>query len=82
MNKIALLTLAVGKDSAYIDAVQRYSPYTRSCLAQYGNLDYYLLTDREDKTEGFIYVHCPTSVWPYPLGCYWINLKQTLILPK
>lgn len=65
MNKIALFTLAVGKDSTYINAVQRYCFYNRTSLMQNVDIDYYLLTDRKNTTKKFIHIPCTTSVWPY-----------------
>jgi glycosyltransferase involved in cell wall biosynthesis len=60
-------TIALGKDSVYINAVQRYSSYNRTCLEQYSHLDYYLLTDREEKIKGLIHVPCPISIWSYTI---------------
>ncbi|MDR1200097.1 MAG: hypothetical protein LBL58_00510 [Tannerellaceae bacterium] len=65
MSKIALFTLAVGENSAYINAVKRYSSYNKVCLEQYANLDYCLLTDREEDIEGLIHIPCPTNIWPF-----------------
>jgi hypothetical protein len=65
MSKIALFTIAVGKDSVYFDSVRRYLPYNRQHFDQGCDVDYILFTDRSEAIEGVISVPCGSSVWPY-----------------
>ena len=64
-NKIALFTIAVGKDPVYFDSVRRYFPYNRENFGQNLSVDYYIFTDRTETIEGVISIPCTTTVWPY-----------------
>ena len=46
--KIALFTIAVGKDPIYFDSVCRYFPYNRENFGQNQDVDYYVFTDRNE----------------------------------
>jgi glycosyltransferase involved in cell wall biosynthesis len=64
-NKIALFTIAVGKDPIYFDSVQRYFPYNKENFGQDHDVDYYVFTDRAEIIEGITSIPCQPSVWPY-----------------
>ncbi|MDR1503600.1 MAG: hypothetical protein LBT43_14230 [Prevotella sp.] len=64
--KIALFTIAVGRDRIYFDSVVRYYPYNKKNFGQSNDMDFYLFTDRDEKiTDGIIKIPCRTTVWPY-----------------
>jgi hypothetical protein len=65
MNKIALFTIAVGKDRIYFDSVRRYFPYNQQYFGQNQEVDYLLFTDREETIDGIRNIVCPPSLWPY-----------------
>jgi len=64
-NKIALFTLAVGKDPVYFNSVRRYFPYNRENFGQDKEVDYFLFTDRHESIDGICNIPCQPSVWPY-----------------
>jgi glycosyltransferase involved in cell wall biosynthesis len=64
-NKIALFSMAVGKDRIYFDSVRRYFPYNRENFGQDEDVDYLLLTDQTETIEGVMNISCPASVWPF-----------------
>jgi len=64
-NKIALFTLAVGKDPVYFNSVRRYFPYNKEYFGQNRDVDYLLFTDRTETIDGIISIPCPSSLWPY-----------------
>ena len=64
-NKIALFTIAVGKDPIYFQSVRRYFPYNKENFGQDNDVDYFLFTDREESIEGIHNIPCKPSVWPY-----------------
>jgi hypothetical protein len=55
MSKIALFTIAAGKDSVYFDSVRRYFPYNGEYFGQNQNVDYFLFADRKE------------TIWKYTL---------------
>jgi hypothetical protein len=64
-HKIALFTIAVGKDPVYFNSVQRYFPYNKENFVQNNDVDYYVFTDRTETIEGITSIPCQPSVWPY-----------------
>jgi glycosyltransferase involved in cell wall biosynthesis len=64
-DKIALFTMAVGKDPVYFDSVRRYFPYNRVYFGQNREVDYFLLTDRNETIDGIVNIPCSSSLWPY-----------------
>jgi hypothetical protein len=66
MNKIALCTIAVGKNRFYFDSVCRYFPYNKKYFGQDQDVDYLLFTDGNEGIEGMIKINCKSSIWPYP----------------
>jgi hypothetical protein len=65
IKKIALFTIAVGKDPVYFESVKRYLPYNKKYFGQNHNVDYYLFTDRDEKIDGITSIPCKSSSWPY-----------------
>jgi len=65
MNKIALFSMAVGKDPVYFDSVRRYFPYNKKYFEQNHSVDYFLFTDRNDTIDGVTIIPCKTTTWPY-----------------
>jgi hypothetical protein len=65
ISKIALFTIAVGKDSYYFESIRRYLPYNKKYFGQDYPVDYLLFTDRVETIEGVVIIPCETSVWPY-----------------
>ncbi len=65
LNKIALFTIAVGKDSIYFHSVQRYFSYNRENLGQNESVDFFLFTDRDENIENICNIPCRSGVWPY-----------------
>lgn len=64
--KIALCTIAAGKDRIYFDSAKRYLPYNKEYFANGQDVDFLLFTDRDDETiEGMESIPCFTSIWPY-----------------
>ena len=63
--KIALFTIAVGKNRHYFDSVQRYFAYNKKFFGQDYPVDYFLFTDRDENIEGICNIPCQPSVWPY-----------------
>jgi hypothetical protein len=63
--KIALFTIAVGKDIIYFDSVRRYFPYNKANFGQDFDVDYYLFTDRDETITEIISIPCQTSLWPF-----------------
>jgi hypothetical protein len=65
MKKIALFTIAVGKDRIYFDSVERYLPYNKKYFGQNHDICYLLFTDRDENIEGVTNIPCKPSLWPY-----------------
>lgn len=66
MKKIALFTMAVGKDPIYFESVGRYYPYNKKYFAQNNAVDFYVFTDRKEQVnDEVISLPCITTVWPY-----------------
>jgi glycosyltransferase involved in cell wall biosynthesis len=65
MSKIALFTIAAGKDSVYFDSVRRYFTYNRKYFGQNQEVDYFLFTDRKETIDGIVNIPCSSSLWPY-----------------
>ncbi|MCC8146273.1 MAG: glycosyltransferase [Bacteroidales bacterium] len=66
MKKIALFTMAVGKDPIYFESVGRYFPYNKKYFRQDNTVDFYVFTDREGQVnEEVTSLPCKTTVWPY-----------------
>lgn len=63
--KIALCTIAAGKDPIYFESARRYLPYNQNNFGHGHDVDYILFTDRDEDIEGMTRVECPTSIWPY-----------------
>jgi hypothetical protein len=64
-HKIALFTIAVGKDPIYLNSVFRYFPYNRENFGQNFDVDYYVFTDRDETITDIISIPCQTSLWPF-----------------
>jgi glycosyltransferase involved in cell wall biosynthesis len=64
-HKIALFTVAVGKDLIYFHSVQRYFPYNKENFGQCHDVDYYVFTDRLETIDGIVSIPCEATVWPY-----------------
>lgn len=65
MKKIALFTMAAGRDRIYFDSVARYFPYNEKYFGQNHEVDYFLFTDREEKIVKIKNIPCETTMWPY-----------------
>lgn len=63
--KIALCTLAAGKDRIYFDSVKRYYPYNKQYFIADRDVDFLLFTDRNEIIDGVKNLPCLTSIWPY-----------------
>lgn len=65
-KKIALFTMAVGKDPIYFESVGRYFPYNKKYFGQNNAVDFYVFTDRNEKVNNEVTsLPCVTTVWPY-----------------
>lgn len=65
MIRIALFTIAVGKDPIYFDSVKRYFPYNKKYFGQENSVDYFLFTDQKRHIEDITNIDIETSYWPY-----------------
>ncbi|WP_298654081.1 hypothetical protein [uncultured Proteiniphilum sp.] len=63
--KIALFTIAVGKDPIYFNSVRRYFPYNKMNFGQDLDLDYYVFTDRNETIKEIVSIPCQTTLWPF-----------------
>jgi|GEM_PF-6601439 Glycosyltransferases, probably involved in cell wall biogenesis len=63
--KIALFTIAVGKDPIYFNSVRRYFPYNKINFGQDLDVDYYVLTDQDETIKEIVSIHCQSSLWPF-----------------
>lgn len=65
MNRVALFTIAVGKNPIYFDSVKKYFPYNKKYFGHENNVDYFLFTDRNGNIEGITNINIETTYWPY-----------------
>lgn len=65
MKKIALFTIAIGKDPIYFDSVKRYFPYNKKYFGQKCDVDYFLFTDQHKEIERITNIAIDKSSWPY-----------------
>ncbi|RNC67093.1 hypothetical protein [Proteiniphilum sp. X52] len=63
--RIALFTIAVGKDPIYFNSVRRYFPYNKANFGQNLDVDYYVFTDRDETIKSIISIPCRSSLWPF-----------------
>ncbi|MDR1883481.1 MAG: hypothetical protein LBR26_11985 [Prevotella sp.] len=64
-NKIALFTIAVGKDS--INSVCQNIPCNKKYFGQNQDVDYFLFTNTEKKIKDVVNIPCSSSPWPYTM---------------
>lgn len=65
IHRIALFTIAVGKDRHYFDSVRKFLPYNKEYFGQDYPVDFILFTDRDEMIDGFRHIPCETTAWPY-----------------
>lgn len=63
--KIALCTIATGKDPIYFESVKRYLPYNREYFMNGRDVDFLLFTDQSEAIDGVQSHPYQGILWPY-----------------